>query len=60
MGTLDGPNDGTVLVDETQLVGAEDHAVLRVSHTGLVFSKAVASATGAFLKTGKFAVRDAP
>jgi hypothetical protein len=41
-------------VAETQLVGAEDHAVLRVSHTGLVFSKAVASATGAFLKTGKF------
>ena len=62
LGTLEGPNDGTVLVAETQLVGAEDHAVLRVSHTGLVFSKAVASATGAFLKTGKFAAGtgDAP
>ncbi|MEP6547868.1 MAG: alpha/beta hydrolase [Gammaproteobacteria bacterium] len=54
LGKLEGPNDGTVLVAETQLVGAEDHRVLRVSHTGMVFSKAVASATATFLKTGKF------
>ncbi len=54
LGKLEGPNDGTVLVEETQLVGAEDHTVLRVSHTGMVFSKSVASATAAFLKSGKF------
>ncbi len=53
-GTLEGPSDGTVLVAETQLVGAEDHLVLPVSHTGMVFSKAVASAAGRFLSTGKF------
>ncbi len=54
LGKLESPNDGTVLVAETQLVGAEDHVVLPVSHTGMVFSKAVASATATFLKTGKF------
>ncbi|MEP6885824.1 MAG: alpha/beta hydrolase [Gammaproteobacteria bacterium] len=55
LGKLNGPNDGTVLVSETQLDGAADQTVLRVSHTGMVFSEAVANAAGVFLKTGRFA-----
>jgi pimeloyl-ACP methyl ester carboxylesterase len=53
-GTLAGPSDGTILVEETRLEGAADHVVLRVSHTGLLFSAAVARAAGAFLRTGRF------
>jgi pimeloyl-ACP methyl ester carboxylesterase len=51
---LPSPNDGTVAVEETQLVGAADHIVLPVSHTGMVFSPAVMRQTAAFLKTGRF------
>jgi pimeloyl-ACP methyl ester carboxylesterase len=55
VGTLGGPSDGTVLIEETQLDGAADRVVLRVSHTGMLFSAAVARAAGAFLRTGRFA-----
>jgi pimeloyl-ACP methyl ester carboxylesterase len=54
VGTLGGPSDGTVLIEETQIEGAADRVVLRVSHTGMLFSAAVARAAGAFLKTGRF------
>jgi pimeloyl-ACP methyl ester carboxylesterase len=54
IGTLDGPSDGTVLIEETRLEGAADRLVLRVSHTGMLFSAAVARAAGAFLNTGRF------
>ena len=54
-GPLRGPNDGTVLVEETELCGATDRVVLRVSHTGMLFSAAVARQAGAFLRTGRFA-----
>ena len=54
VGTLGGANDGTVLVEETQLDGATDRVVLRVSHTGMLFSAAVAKQAGAFLRTGQF------
>jgi pimeloyl-ACP methyl ester carboxylesterase len=54
VGTLGGPSDGTILVEETQLDGAADRVVLRVSHTGMLFSAAVARAAGAFLRTGQF------
>jgi len=54
VGTLDGPSDGTVLVEETQLPGAVDRVVLRVSHTGMLFSGKVAKQTAAFLSTGRF------
>ena len=53
-GPLGGPNDGTILVDETRLEGIADHLVLRVSHTGMLFAPAVARAAGAFLGTGRF------
>ena len=47
-------SDGTILVDETRLPGIRDHVVLRVSHTGLPFSPAVARQTSAFLGSGNF------
>jgi pimeloyl-ACP methyl ester carboxylesterase len=54
VGTLGGASDGTILVEETELDGAADRVVLRVSHTGMLFSAAVARAAGAFLSTGRF------
>lgn len=52
--SLEGPNDGTVMVSETQLHGAADHIVLEVSHTGMVFSTRVVHQTAAFLRSGRF------
>jgi pimeloyl-ACP methyl ester carboxylesterase len=54
VGRLGGASDGTILVEETQIEGAVDRVVLRVSHTGMVFSAAVAGQAGAFLNTGRF------
>ena len=51
---LDGENDGTVMVEETQLPGARDHIVLPVTHTGMLFSGEVAKQTAHFLRTGQF------
>jgi pimeloyl-ACP methyl ester carboxylesterase len=58
LGHLDPPHDGTVRVAETRLPHIADHLVLPVSHTGLLFSRAVATATDAFLREGRFP--DAP
>ena len=54
---FEGENDGTVAVSETRLPGIRDHLVLPVSHTGMVFSKAVAEQTAAFLEGGAFIPR---
>jgi pimeloyl-ACP methyl ester carboxylesterase len=54
VGAMGGPSDGTILVEETQIDGAADRVVLRVSHTGMLFSAKVASAAGTFLRTGRF------
>ena len=54
LGKLEGPSDGTVLVAETKLTGAAEQVQMRVSHTGMVFSPAVAGAAGRFLRTGRF------
>lgn len=51
---LPQPNDGTISVDETHLPGASARIVLDVSHTGMLFSTAVAKATATFLATGRF------
>jgi hypothetical protein len=53
-GTLGGPSDGTILLEESKIDGAADRVVLRVSHTGMLFSPVVARAVGAFLRTGRF------
>jgi pimeloyl-ACP methyl ester carboxylesterase len=54
VGPHDQPSDGTVFLNETLLEGATDRVELRVSHTGLPFSKEVARQAGAFLHTGSF------
>jgi pimeloyl-ACP methyl ester carboxylesterase len=54
VGTGGAPSDGTILVDETQIDGAADRLLLRVSHTGMLFSAAVARQAAAFLRTGHF------
>lgn len=53
-GGFDGPNDGTVAVQETRMPGLADHRVLPLSHTGLVFSGAVARLVAGFLRDGRF------
>ncbi len=60
MGPLEGPSDGTILVEETLLEGAADRVVLRVSHTGMLFSALVAKQAGAFLTMGRFSRGPAP
>jgi pimeloyl-ACP methyl ester carboxylesterase len=52
---LEGENDGTVAVEETQLPGAKAHIVLPATHTGMLFSGEVARHTAEFLRTGRFA-----
>lgn len=52
------PNDGAVAVAETAIEGAADRIELRVSHTGMLVSAAVARQTAHFLHTGHFAHRD--
>jgi pimeloyl-ACP methyl ester carboxylesterase len=51
---FDSPNDGTVAVAETHLVGAADHCVLPVSHTGMLMSSDVAVQVATFLDSGRF------
>lgn len=53
--SLEGDNDGTVMVAETQLPGATDHLVLPVTHTGMLFSAEVARQSAEFLRSGRFA-----
>jgi pimeloyl-ACP methyl ester carboxylesterase len=55
LGPLGAANDGTVLLEETELPGATARLRLRVSHTGLPFSPAVATQTATFLREGRFA-----
>lgn len=54
IGGLTAPHDGTVSVDETRLDGIADHCEVPVTHTGLLFSAAVAQLTAAFLRDGRF------
>jgi pimeloyl-ACP methyl ester carboxylesterase len=54
LGPMAGPNDGTVLVRETDLPGATEQIRLRVSHSGMPFSGAVARQVTAFLRDGRF------
>lgn len=51
---MENDHDGTVAVAETHLDGATDELALRVSHTGLLTSAAVAHQTCYFLQHGKF------
>ena len=51
---LERPNDGTVAVAETRLMGTTDHIVLPVSHFSLLWSSAVIRQTLCFLARGVF------
>jgi pimeloyl-ACP methyl ester carboxylesterase len=51
---FDGLNDGTVAVWETRLPGLKEHAVLPVSHTGLLFDPRVGEMAADFLERGYF------
>lgn len=51
---LPEPNDGSVAVPETMLAGMADHITVPASHTGMLFSKAVATQTVHFLRRGRF------
>lgn len=51
---LEGGNDGTVLVSETETDNLADHIVLPVSHTGMLVDKEVAAQTAYFLLNGCF------
>ena len=53
-GQVDGPNDGTVAVWETQMPGMAGHVTVASSHSGLVLSSLVANLVGNFLETGHF------
>ncbi len=48
------PSDGTVGLVEAYLAQAQDRAVFRVSHFGLLLSTQVAQAVTRFLRTGQF------
>lgn len=52
---LPRPNDGAVAVAETQTAAAVDRIVLPVSHSGMLFSGAVARQVVHFLRRGAFA-----
>jgi pimeloyl-ACP methyl ester carboxylesterase len=54
LANLDAQHDGTVMVAETQLPGAQDHIVVPASHTGLLLSAEVAAQTRHFLEHGTF------
>ena len=49
-----GPSDGTVAVAETELDGARDRLVMRVSHSGMILSRRVADQVWNFLQRGEF------
>jgi len=52
---LPAPNDGVIAVDETKHPQLADHLVLRVAHSEMVVSAAIARQVAAFLATGRFA-----
>lgn len=52
---LPGPNDGVVAVEETRVNGAADTLLMRVTHSGMIVSAAVARQVCAFLEAGRFA-----
>ncbi len=54
-GTLPGPSDGVVRVEETSVEGMAGRALVRRGHSMLVVSGEVAQLAGRFLACGRFA-----
>lgn len=57
MAELPEPNDGTVALDETVLESAQDCVDFPLTHVTLMFSRRVANAIVAFLRSGSFKPR---
>ncbi|HEY2590109.1 MAG TPA: alpha/beta fold hydrolase [Steroidobacteraceae bacterium] len=53
---LEGDNDGTITVSETQLPGASDFITIPASHMGLLVSARTAQETAVFLRAGHFSL----
>jgi len=51
---LEEPNDGTVMVSETELYGTTDRILMPVNHSRMIFSAAVAGQAAFFLRVGRF------
>lgn len=51
---LPKPNDGTIVVDETEVPGAKDSILLHVTHSQMLFSARVAEQAAHFLEMGRF------
>jgi pimeloyl-ACP methyl ester carboxylesterase len=51
---LEEPNDGVVLLSETELPGATDAVTLHASHSGILLSRQAAAHTDQFLRFGRF------
>ncbi len=54
VGGLVGENDGTVLLEETEIPNATDRRLHPAGHMGLLFSSAVAEDVTGFLRDGRF------
>jgi pimeloyl-ACP methyl ester carboxylesterase len=57
-GDFEGEHDGSVAVAETRLPGLADHAVIRASHSGMLFSSEAARLTIRFFRAGRFFAGD--
>jgi len=53
-GTLPGPNDGVVRVEETTVDGMRERVALPLGHSQMLFSARVAALVASFLKDGRF------
>jgi pimeloyl-ACP methyl ester carboxylesterase len=53
---LEGENDGTICVSETQLPGASDFITVPATHMGLLLSARFAHETAVFLRAGHFSL----
>jgi pimeloyl-ACP methyl ester carboxylesterase len=58
VGGLPEAGDGVVMLKETQHPQIDEHIILPVSHTGMLFSKDTAKITAYFLKKGVFPFRE--
>ncbi len=54
LGRIQGAHDGTVAVEETRLAGIHAHRIVDSTHTGLVFSREVATLAANYLRHGEF------
>lgn len=54
LGGIARPGDGTVTLEETGSDQVTHHLTLPVSHTSMLFSKAVAAQSVAFIRNGRF------